>query len=550
MSQQKDTIYIDIDDEITSIIDKVTSSKSKVVALVLPKRATVMQSIVNMRLLKRAADNAGKNLVLITSESSVLPLAGVAGVYTARTLQSKPEIPLVDEETADIQQPDSVTEEDQTIDETKPVGELAGDEDDIEVDNEDKEPEVAAVAAATAAKKSAKKDKKLKIPNFDSFRKKAFIGIGIFILVAVGWYIAFYVMPKATITIKTDATTSTVSVDMTANPSVTTIDEVNKIVPGKIEQIKKTSTQKAATTGEKNLGEKATGTVTMTTSTDCVTPVENIPAGTTVSSSNLNFVTQKSATFSPSGFDPGTGKCTLSTNKISVIAAEGGAKYNLSSRAYTVSGYGSVVANGSDMTGGTDKIVKVVSQKDVDSAKEKALKSDSEAVKKELSAKLTSQGYMPIPETFTTSEPVVTTSPKVGDEANEVTVTAETTYSMTGAKKDDVQKLIDNEAKKSIDTSKQSISDYGLNDADIRVDSSQPNGPVKFNVKTEVTTGTVLNADDIKNQVAGKRRGDTQDMLSSIPGVKSVDVSYSPFWVTKTPKNMNKITIVIENEGN
>src|SRR5476649_36152 len=89
----KDTIYIDIDDEITAIIDKLHGSKAKVVAMVLPKRASVFQSIVNMKLLKRAADSGKKNLVLITAEAGLLPLAGAAGVHVAKTLTSKPEIP-------------------------------------------------------------------------------------------------------------------------------------------------------------------------------------------------------------------------------------------------------------------------------------------------------------------------------------------------------------------------------------------------------------------------------------------------------------------------
>src|SRR5918911_5581071 len=89
-----DTIYIDIDDEITGIIDKLKASKGKVVALVLPKRAAVFQSIVNMKLLKRAADSSKKHLVLITSEAGLLPLAGAAGVHVAKTLTSKPVIPL------------------------------------------------------------------------------------------------------------------------------------------------------------------------------------------------------------------------------------------------------------------------------------------------------------------------------------------------------------------------------------------------------------------------------------------------------------------------
>jgi hypothetical protein len=75
----KDTIYIDAEDEITSIIDKVESAKEKIVALVLPKRSSTLQSIVNMRLLKRSAESAGKSVVLITSESALMPLAGAAG---------------------------------------------------------------------------------------------------------------------------------------------------------------------------------------------------------------------------------------------------------------------------------------------------------------------------------------------------------------------------------------------------------------------------------------------------------------------------------------
>jgi hypothetical protein len=82
----KDVIYIDVDDEITGIIDKVRSSEKKIVALVLPKRASVLQSIVNMKLLKRAATESKKNLVLITAEAGLLPLAGNVGLqYQARS---------------------------------------------------------------------------------------------------------------------------------------------------------------------------------------------------------------------------------------------------------------------------------------------------------------------------------------------------------------------------------------------------------------------------------------------------------------------------------
>src|SRR4051794_27538900 len=103
----KETIYVDVDDEITGIIDKLRGSKGKIVALVLPKRATVFQSIVNMKLLKRASDDAKKHLVLITSEPGLMPLAGAAGVHVASTLNSKPTIPVA---------PLSITDEEEAID--------------------------------------------------------------------------------------------------------------------------------------------------------------------------------------------------------------------------------------------------------------------------------------------------------------------------------------------------------------------------------------------------------------------------------------------------
>ncbi len=552
MSDQKETIYIDIDDEITSIIDKVTTSKKKVVALVLPKRATVMQSVVNMRLLKRASEEASKSFVLITSEASVLPLAGAVGVYTAKTLQSKPTIPDGDE-TEEAEE--EIGEEEPDVDNAKTVGELAGvaavaavvDEDEtIEVDNETKEDG----SDDTESNSDKSKNKKLKIPNFDSFRNKLFLGIGIVLLLAIGWYVAFYVMPKATIAIKTNATTNSVDITFVADPKVSDLDKENKIVPAKVQKLDKTKTEKSSTTGEKNLGEKATGKATMKLTTDCITPLTDVPAGTTISSGNQGFITQKKASFTPPPAPDGNGNCIFTSNEVGVTAAAGGGEYNLSGRVYTVAGFGSVVANGSNMSGGTDKIVKIVNQQDVDGAKNKALEGNVDEVKAELSKSLEAEGYLPIPETFNNTEPVITSTPNVGDEANEVSVTVVTSYSMVGAKNDDLKTVVDEEAKKTIDTNNQSITDYGLDAAVYQVYEVKPDGETRINFKTNITTGTQLNADQIKEQSAGKKRGEVQEQIKSVSGVVDVEVIYKPFWVTKTTKNVNKITVIIENEGN
>ncbi len=549
MSDQKDTIYIDIDDEITSIIDKVVSSNKKIVALVLPKRASVLQSVVNMRLLKRASDEAGKSLVLITSEASVMPLAGAVGLYTAKTLQSKPFIPdsgVVAATTEDLTYPDN-----DDVDTSKPVGELAGspEEEAIEVDNDDNEKSSTSSGATKVKDKKPKKDKKnkkFKIPNFDTFRKKLFLGLGIFILLAVGWYFAFYVMPKAKIVIKTDTTTTNVDVTFTADPAVKTVDQENKIVPAVVKESKKTSTQKVATTGEKNLGDKAKGSMIVT---NCINDGEShtLPAGSAFSSGQFTFVTNEAVTLEPALFSGSNCKSDEFglSETVGVTASTGGGSYNLSARTYTAAVSG-ITGSGSNMTGGTDKIVKVVSQQDVDTAKQKASEqNNTDGVKAEIQSDLTKEGYVPITETYASGEPVTTSTPAVGTEANEVVVNVVVTHSMLGAQKDGIKKLIEDQANKEIDPNKQMIIDDGMNGATYQVFDRQANGKTRLNVKSNVVAGPKLNADEIKKSVAGKRRGEAQEILKQ-PGVQDVEVIYSPFWVAKIPKDVNKITVVFE----
>ena len=215
----KETIYIDIDDEITGIIDKLKGSKGKIVALVLPKRAGVFQSIVNMKLLKRAADESKKHLVLITSEAGLLPLAGAAGVHVAKTLNSKPEIPLAptandDEESVD--EDEDITDD---LDTEKTVGELAGagaaatvgadGVETLELDDDDLPEDLDKPAPAAKSFKpkdgKGKKDKKLAIPNFERFRLLLIGGGILLVLLIIGLVFAMSVLPKATITIDTDA---------------------------------------------------------------------------------------------------------------------------------------------------------------------------------------------------------------------------------------------------------------------------------------------------------------------------------------------------------
>src|SRR5688572_11175776 len=254
----KDVIYIDVDDEITAVIDKVLGSKQRIIALVLPKRAAAFQSVVNMKLLKRSSDQAKKSIVLITSEASLLPLAGNVGLHVAKSLQSKPEVPDAPEKGDD--KAEAVEEEafaagaaavrantaEPKLDKTKSLAELNGDEDDEEtIEMDDLEEDPVKDDGGKVDKNSLKsKFKKFKIPDFNKFRLALFGGGAALILLIFLGVMAFVVMPKAQITISTNSSAIEISQDLKLKTGENvTLDVTQAILPATRQESKKTLAQ-------------------------------------------------------------------------------------------------------------------------------------------------------------------------------------------------------------------------------------------------------------------------------------------------------------------
>lgn len=89
----KETIYIESSDDITDILSRLKASDKKVVALVPPKRSTVLLSSVNIKLIARTARSEKKAVVLVTSDDSLIKLAMAANLPVASSLKSRPVMP-------------------------------------------------------------------------------------------------------------------------------------------------------------------------------------------------------------------------------------------------------------------------------------------------------------------------------------------------------------------------------------------------------------------------------------------------------------------------
>lgn len=75
-----ETIYIEVSDEITTVIERLKKASGESVALVAPKGAILLQSIVNLKLARRAAEEVGKQIVLVSTDKIGRNLATQLGI--------------------------------------------------------------------------------------------------------------------------------------------------------------------------------------------------------------------------------------------------------------------------------------------------------------------------------------------------------------------------------------------------------------------------------------------------------------------------------------
>lgn len=546
---QKDVIYIDTEDDITAIIGKVRASDQKIVALVPPKRIGAIQSAVNLKLVHRAAEQAGKRLVLISSNAALIALAASASIPVARNLQSKPElaeIPALEvDDGDDVIDGNAITAPTAAAEGETVAAALEGVERTVT-------PATPSVPKAALGATALAAGSKVKIPNFDKFRKKLF-----FIIAAVVLLIGFIVWavvyaPSATITITARTSDSSLNTQVKLGDDLAT-----SLHDGTLKTVTKTTKSDVSVpftaTGSKNVGDKATGTIVMQACVDSIPPSApaTIPAGTTVTSGGNQYVTNAAASFSQTGY--GNGCALYKSGSVPITASAGGADYNTSSgSSFTVSGNSDVTAYGST-SGGTDKTVTVVQQSDIDTVSDTVVSSsDNDAAKKSLKSQFGSD-YVVLDGSFKSDTSAVKPSPAVGEEADsgKGSLAGSVTFSMTAVSKKDLGKFLDDYFAQQIDgQSNQKVYDNGVNDVTFTNVDAQDKG-YSANMTTNGKIGPKIDEKALKEYARGKRLGEIQSYVQNINGVdgNGVDVKFSPFWVTSAPNDVNKIHIEFKVNG-
>ena len=232
--------------------------------------------------------------------------------------------------------------------------------------------------------------------------------------------------------------------------------------------------------------------------------------------------------------------CSL-TLTVPVQATAPGDNYNLSAESTWNSFSGASVSNPKAISGGTSNKVKVITQSDVDQARDQLVSDHAEEGKESLFSDLTEQNAVVIEPSYTSETTNTAATPAVGEEGDETTVSVTVKYAVYTVDEAKVESFIAEKMSLSDDQKLYSIGSPYFERFTNLEESAR--------LKTVVAIGPVLTEDTILDRVKGVKIGEAQSILKSINGVSSVEIAPSYFWVRSVPNDPNKITINLQMEG-
>ena len=547
-------LYIDVSDEVTTVIERLKSAPEGEVSLVVPKGAVLLQSIVNLKLIRKAAREAGKELTLITTDRIGRNLAAQVGIanlsHLDAPLTSEPSVETEEvvggikvhryyDEEAEIEEPPAPAIE--------PIVPIPVPEPEPVVDDETA-PITVRSFATPATPSSIEIIRPLlpltavpaavpEIPKSPGRRSPlVFLALLLLLLLAGAATVGAFYWPKTLIAVsvpgKPWSKTYPSSATVGKSPDGTYLTTASFITANQNESL----TFQA--TGSKDIGTQAHGTATLSYIQDSSS--QEVPAGTVLTANGINFTTDQAVTVP--GAKVVNATPTAGTANVPITASQAGTSGNMSGVPATVSGY-KMYAQVQGTSGGTSQQVPVVTTTDIANAKQQL----QDKLQGELGATLAKDpaNHPPLSDTAKTdsfSLSAFTPTAPAGTQTASDSVTA------TGTAK----RLVydPNQLKASI--LQQAAKDaVGL--ANLTIDSQVTNvdlanGSIAF---SSVASGVIVPAVDtelIRTQTAGKTVNNATSLIQGIVSGANVSVSQSPSWwpIKRIPYSTKYVSVRVQ----
>jgi hypothetical protein len=370
------------------------------------------------------------------------------------------------------------------------------------------------------------------------------------VLLGVGLYLAVEFLPRAEIKVITKKTEWNYVDSIIADKNIAKIDTGQKQIPAEIFSVKKNFNFSFPATGKKSVEQKASGKITI---------YNAYSSDPQILVANTRFLTPDGKTFrlEQKIVVPGAkiveGKIIPSNIEAKVIADQPGPQYNIGPVShFSIPGFqGSVKYQGfyassqEPMTGGFVGEKAFPTDEDIKKAREKAMRDLKDYVESFLSLQIPSEfKIIDGSKQFNLLKEEIN---KEVDEKGNFTVFLEGESLNIAFKESDLENLLENIAKDSLGVDfkiKTYKLEYGAGRADFR------QGKISFAINFQGVFEKPLDIESFRQKALNKNEKELKTLVSSLPNIQKVTISFWPFWVKiwvkRVPDDLKRVKIGVE----
>lgn len=596
-------IYLEPEEEIISIVDRLSQAETDQVHIIVPPGAQIWQSSINLKLLKREADGMGKQVTLVVSDDLEAEMAERIG-FLVKKEKDFSTTELAQARPANIKEKKKLDKDDmigilvkemdsekksaksypfsnqkktslgfsgfrskktsESKDSKQNMSDIVNPEKGVKinffrrnplkkgisVEKTSKEPDYVISEPIPKEKITPSKQlDSLTLSSSGGFRwsKILFVFIALAFVVAIA--VGYLVLPSVEVIIYPKTEQISFDLSIVGSKDISQPDEeLNKIPLQEIE-VQKTKSREFTSTGEEEVTEKARGFISI------YNEFSSIPQ-TLVATTRFESPDGKIFRIMENVIVPGAkieqGKIVANSIEVEVVADYPGADYNISPTNFTIPGFegtskfaGFYGQSQSSMGGGYTGIAKIVSSEDLENAKNEL----SEELKNEVKQTLEEQ----IPEDLKVLDQGLKEDIVVVSEIEDGTVMDKFTFEIKATvraliyKESDLKSLIDLNLASNISDDKKPLSQTQQIDwTDVVIDWDKEEALFDLSIQEDVAWQ--IDILSLKQNLAGKKEVEVRRYLASQPEIKQAKVTFWPFWVNKIPKQDKKIKIQVIEE--
>lgn len=596
-------IYLDPDEEITDVIGKISEADSKSVSLVIPRGSTLANSVVNLKLLVKRSKALKKDVALVTNDNIAHNLAAQIGLPVFESIEDakagvEPEI-----ENKPAKMPEGPGGETREIDGVKvhqydreveenpdkiaPEPEISAPaEDEVieavrDVDEEPPGGEIASTGAASEIGEESAEDedhadyklmkkpmqsheKQREFPGSDSgsqvfgsmrtarSRKKIIVSWISGIIAALLIFGAYIALPKAKVTLSVVSEPFSSAADINISKDATSVDPASSTIPGKIVTEEEELEKPFAPSGTKNIGAKAKGKITVYNYWD--DKPHDIVAGSKFSTSGGVVFVSTSAVTVPAGhaniIPPSSYEINPpGTIDVNVEAETVGEQGNIGMSDFTITNLPKIQQSkiygksSAPMTGGTNNLVKVVSDKDIADAKTSTENELKDTISNKIKSGLSGNEKL-LDSAISASVTSESASAKSGDQVDTFNYKAKIKSDALVFSEDDFKAVLLESARGKLPAEKDIVSNDSQSVKYEVASSDVAKGSIKLKGTFAGFIAGKYDVEAMKSAIRFKSINNATAKLTGYPGVLSANISITPSFLRSLPVLTRGITIV------